>query len=310
MELTKKKYSAQVFITTRNRLQTLRLTIASVLAQTRNDFEIIVSDNSTNTDTEKAIQSFTNERFSYRKRPNLGVIEHFNTILSEVKAENFMIFHDDDIMYPGMVEKLLDALCKNDQVAAVGANAYLNVFGKTTTKFFMRDAKADVLLANADQVVEHYYMRKNGIVPFPSYMYKKIVSDKLRFVPEHGMESCDVAFVMDITSLGNILMLQQPLMDYSLHGGQVSSRGLFQGQMKLIRYIGKQTQISRRQKEMKLFRIRAIYGELRDRLLTKKIAVFSRRYFKIGRLLAAYSPLEYFPKAMIITVLAEFRTPS
>ena len=76
----------------------LKQSIDSILGQTFTDFELIISDNSTNNLTQKSCEKFTDNRVFYIKRvPTLSGIEHFNTILTEVSCDYFMIFHDDDI---------------------------------------------------------------------------------------------------------------------------------------------------------------------------------------------------------------------
>ena len=101
-----------IIIATHNRLNYLPETLDSVLKQKLEDkyaLSIVISDNSTNSDTEKYFSSNIYPNVTYTKRtPSVSMVEHFNIILKEIDTDFFMIFHDDDVMEENMVMKLLD----------------------------------------------------------------------------------------------------------------------------------------------------------------------------------------------------------
>ena len=101
---------------TRNRPQFIMRSIESILSQSYSKFNLIVSDNSTNNCIQKLIEEkgITDSRFKYlkRERPFESGIEHVNAIHMEVQSQYYMIFHDDDIMLPEMVEKLYGTIKK------------------------------------------------------------------------------------------------------------------------------------------------------------------------------------------------------
>lgn len=60
----------------------------------------------------------------YRKREReYGLIEHWNKVLSEVRSEYFMIFHDDDVMHPDMIRTMLNIIKKDHSLAFIATNA-------------------------------------------------------------------------------------------------------------------------------------------------------------------------------------------
>ena len=71
-----------VCIPTYNRAGLLRESIASVLAQTFGDFELIISDNASEDATESVVRSFGDDRIKYpRNAKNLGHRENMNCCL-------------------------------------------------------------------------------------------------------------------------------------------------------------------------------------------------------------------------------------
>ena len=88
----------QVFIATYNRPQMVGVAIDSVLSQSFKDLDVIVSDNSTNDQTQNKIEaSYLSELTYIRRTPTLSPADHGNKILGEVDSDYYMIFHDDDI---------------------------------------------------------------------------------------------------------------------------------------------------------------------------------------------------------------------
>jgi glycosyltransferase involved in cell wall biosynthesis len=65
--------SVQIFIATYNRPLLLEAAINSTLNQDFDSFEVIISDNSTNDETEKLISRFRDNRLKYiKRRPSLS----------------------------------------------------------------------------------------------------------------------------------------------------------------------------------------------------------------------------------------------
>ena len=115
-----------LFLITRNRPHLLKLALNSVLNQTISNFPIIVSDNSTNNETKEMVESLylNQSNIIYRKREReYGLIEHWNKVLSEVRSEYFMIFHDDDVMHPDMIRTMLNIIKKDHSLAFIATNA-------------------------------------------------------------------------------------------------------------------------------------------------------------------------------------------
>jgi glycosyltransferase involved in cell wall biosynthesis len=289
----------QIYIATYNRPKTVLVSVNSVLAQTFKSFELIVSDNSDNNETQSILSNIKDEKFKYIKRKVLYTgLEHLNLILSEITANYFMIFHDDDVMHPGMVGKLQSFLNDNSNIVAVGANARKVKNGKLTNLFL--HSKNDILIKSPKELVIRYLI-KNGIVPFPSYMYRLDVAKNLKLNTKNGGKYCDVSFLMDVTTLGPIKFLSMPLMDYYIHSGQDSSANESLQKATLINYIVKKAGIDRNSRLMKKYRMYNFYVEFRT--LKKEMNYSKRRLFEIYCIFFRWSPFKFFPKVLKKSIL-------
>ena len=100
-----------VIVTTYNRPQFLAASIRSVLAQTAEDFELLVIDDGSPTDEAEAIcAGFADPRLRFFKRLHLGVGAARNFALEEARADWIVIHDDDDLMLPNRIESHFAAL--------------------------------------------------------------------------------------------------------------------------------------------------------------------------------------------------------
>jgi glycosyltransferase involved in cell wall biosynthesis len=296
----------QIFIATYNRPSFVVNCIKSVLAQSFTNFELTVSDNSTDNKTTEVVSNFKDDRLTYIKRePTLSGNDHLNTILNEITGDYFMIFHDDDLMHYNMLEVLYNTLVKNEHAIAVGSNAFFTINGKKTKDVIFKNSKNNLILKNNLEIVKQYLIR-HGIVPFPSYLYKKDVSQKFRLDERNGANFCDMAFIMEIATLGHVIFLSEPLMDYYIHTENDHVPDFFSNNMKIINFIRKTTDMNKNNNLIKKFRIKSIYMELKQGILCGRISLFSKRYLTLLFIIFRSSFSDYFPRILIITILCFF----
>lgn len=289
----------QIFIMTHNRTSLLASALNSVLKQqvTNCNYEIIVSDNSTNSETQKLINECYNNtpNLLYRKRSPMLWTQHFNTILSEVTAEFFMIFHDDDIMFPNMVVSLYSAMQNEAKLLAVGCNAKVLKGDKILRNFFNRGS--DLQIENVDQLASAYLV--NNHAPFPCYMYRKFVSDNVKLDFNKGGKYCDVAFLLDIADKGCIKMLKEPLMNYYYHDDQLSTIHECEKQEQMLRYIVKVSSYTKDSSLIMKHRIINFYMKVSH--LEKRIS--NSRWRATQGIFFKYSPFYLLPRIITKRIL-------
>lgn len=104
-----------VCIPTRERHHTLPYAVASVLAQTYDDFEVIVQDNFSSDETYKSIKEFSDPRFKYcRSDQRLSMHANWEAALNETSGDYVTYIGDDDALLPFCLERANEILTMGD----------------------------------------------------------------------------------------------------------------------------------------------------------------------------------------------------
>ena len=294
----------QVFILTYNRPDLVALSIDSVMKQSYGNIDIIVSDNSTNNDTNTLIKNkyFNNIKYIHRV-PSLLPLSHFNTVLSEVTADYFMMFHDDDTMCENMVTNLVSEVRNNKAAVAVGANAFVVINKKLRRQLFRSKRIKRQIINNRTELIKNYLA--NSIVPFSSYMYKSEISLKLVFNPKYGGKHADVAFLMNVCDMGPIINLDKPLMYYHFHNNQDSFDFDYHSRNLLANYIINTTKYNRKDKEILKFRALSLYSRTLSSIKHSDFTLFSWKSKRIVSIMFQVSPYNYFLKLVGKMIVAK-----
>jgi glycosyltransferase involved in cell wall biosynthesis len=100
-----------VIIPTYNRTGFLKAAVASALAQTLQDFEIIVVDDASQDDTEKMLRQFKDSRITLiRHEINQGVAAARNTGVMNSKGKYIAFLDDDDEWLPNKINRQIELL--------------------------------------------------------------------------------------------------------------------------------------------------------------------------------------------------------
>lgn len=143
-----------VAISTFNRAEYLKTAIESVLAQTFQDFEIVIVDDGSEDNTAEVVSEFHDDRIVYAKIDNSGIAYARNRA-AELSAGFFTAVHDsDDLMMPHRLESGLAAL-HDDFHASYGA--WVN-FDNSSSEMVMHVTKLGFdldIVANNGQTPGH-----------------------------------------------------------------------------------------------------------------------------------------------------------
>jgi glycosyltransferase involved in cell wall biosynthesis len=104
-----------VVIPTYNRRMLLERALASVLAQTRRDFEIIVVDDGSTDDTKAMVQAHAGARYFFQA--NAGPAKARNTGIRAARGDLIAFLDSDDVWLPNFLEVQTDVLERHRQVA-------------------------------------------------------------------------------------------------------------------------------------------------------------------------------------------------
>lgn len=127
--------------------------IESVLAQTYNNFELLVCDNCSTDSTEEIVRSFKDQRIRFvRNTRNLGLVGNANRCLDLARGEYICILHHDDIMLPDNLARKVLLLDEHPGVGFVHSNIFLidsdgniveeNIWNKDSARDYIEDGSA------------------------------------------------------------------------------------------------------------------------------------------------------------------------
>jgi hypothetical protein len=154
------------------------------------------------------------------------------------------VFHDDDVMLPEAVSKLVEEISQSDNTAAVGTNAFV-LDGKTRTKKLFDPYLTQ--LSNQftpERLAIHYLQSMRGHVPFPSYLYRRVKIEGLKMNYNEGQKHSDVSFLIKVSRRGSVRWLREPLMYYRCHGSNDSVKIDVPALFSLCRFLKKNINIS------------------------------------------------------------------
>jgi glycosyltransferase involved in cell wall biosynthesis len=104
--------------------------IASVLAQSFTDFELLIINDGSTDQTMEVIGSFDDERIVVISQDNLGVATALNTGLQHARANYIARFDADDVCYPNRLQVQYDFMQRHPEYQVVGSAAdYMDVDG-------------------------------------------------------------------------------------------------------------------------------------------------------------------------------------
>src|ERR1700692_3686861 len=109
-----------ICVPTYKRPDLLKVAVDSCLAQTFQDFEMVINDDSPETRTEEMVRNLLPEhRIRYMHDvPGLGQARNVNQLFRLAAGEFLVLLHDDNFLMPSALEDLLKPLQQNPMVVA------------------------------------------------------------------------------------------------------------------------------------------------------------------------------------------------
>src|SRR5215510_6953761 len=99
-----------IVIPTYNRSDLVQGAVRSILRQTLDDFEVVVSDNCSEDDTRDVIEGFQDVRVRYVRTPTHGPIgDSWEFARSQAKGTLVMMLSDDDALVHDALERFAEA---------------------------------------------------------------------------------------------------------------------------------------------------------------------------------------------------------
>ena len=208
-----------IAIPTYNRLAFLKECIRSILGQTFQDFSIFVFDNASGEPVEKELKKFNDQRIHFiGSDKNMPQVDNFKRIKNyPFQSEYLIVFHDDDTMYPKMLELQTSFLDKNKNAVFV-ITAFKRVYNNDMFKFQDLSEEAPRYI-----VYKNNYEFAKATMSWLEYAFNSVMyRTKLYRVVDFSMFSdfASLASVIEVSKNGPCALIDAPLVNYRIHSSQ------------------------------------------------------------------------------------------
>ena len=206
-----------VIIPTHNRASFLGAAVASVLAQSFQDFEIIIIDDASTDPTQAVIAGFSDVRIRYfRSAKNRGEGASRNAGIAQAGGEYIAFLDDDDTWLPEKLAAQVEVLDRSP--ARVGA---------VYTGYFRVDARTGAIIATvAAEKRGNIYadLRVQNWVGSPSaVLVRRACFGKVGSFDEKIKFGLDYDMWIRISRFYEFEIIDRPLMRYSIHPDRLSN---------------------------------------------------------------------------------------
>lgn len=197
--------------------------IASCLAQTYSNFEIIVSDDSPTDEIEQMAQSFKSDKISYfRNQSSLGLIRNANVILGKATGEWMLILANDDALEPEYLETVNNIISSYPAAALIRSRYH---FINDKGEIVRTDKPSKFLKSSFEYLSETFCPPKISswmsisAVAFPTEHFKKVGG----FKEFHRGHHADRVAWAELAAFGDCIWMQEPMARVRFHHGEISA---------------------------------------------------------------------------------------
>lgn len=154
--------------------------ITSVLEQSFQDFELIITDDGSSDRTADVIRSFKDERIKLEVFPtNRGACVATNSAISRANGEFVAILNSDDYFLPGKLEKQVAILAGRPDLAALfGHVCIIDERGTPLPKHRLNDVFNREIVASRPQLLRHFFFRGNCLC-HPTILIRRSCYEKI-----------------------------------------------------------------------------------------------------------------------------------
>lgn len=186
----------------------IREAIDSLLAQTFQDFELIISDNASTDKTEEICREYAaqDERIRYyRNDTNIGCAGNFNRVFELATGEYFKWAAYDDLHAPDFIQKCIDILDRNPNVVLCHSHVYFideqgNFLQNYDIKFKTDSPKPQERFQ--ELLTKHYCYQIYGVIRAEAIR---------RTPPVVGCGAADAIFLLRLSLLGQFYEIPEYL---------------------------------------------------------------------------------------------------
>ena len=210
-----------VCLPTYNKARYLPAAIASVLAQEFRDYELLIVNDASPDNTDEIVRGFVDARIKYARNPqNMGLVENWNCCLNLAQGDYAIVFHDDDVMLPGLLRREVEVLDGNSKVVLVHAAA--QAIDESGAVFCVAAPHTWPPLASSLEFVTLYWTQ--GYVVMPSAMFRRSLALRLGAFNPDLKYSADADLWQRMAFEGQVAFLDELLISNRVHSSQTTQK--------------------------------------------------------------------------------------
>ena len=213
------KYS--IGIPTYRRPKDLRNAIASVLAQTVPDFELVICDNDSGDETESVVRGFNDSRIRYFKNEkNIGGPKNMQQCIENSTGEWFILLSDDDALFPEYLSYLEEGVRLYPK-GTIFSTAYL--YGSDCKGILGKTVHYSAGIWKEFEVSNHKPVVLNGIevaisLLFEATIMHPVTALRRSTVQETGGYFSDFMYGSDLLTFARVAAKGEVVFDYRIGG--------------------------------------------------------------------------------------------
>jgi glycosyltransferase involved in cell wall biosynthesis len=216
-----------VIIPTYNYDRFLGEAIHSVLAQTFQDFELVVVDDGSTDNTKQVVSNFADERIKYIYQQNQGVSAARNTGISACCGDYVALLDADDVWVPQKLELQVKILDSRPDIAAVCSDVYVvdAHTGVTINRFWNDGRRLGTFNPHmAPKKLLRRLLARGCFIHPSSTIFRRVVFDEVGLFDEslqtHEVWELSVRILLHF----DIALIDTPLVKYRQHAANLSAK--------------------------------------------------------------------------------------
>jgi glycosyltransferase involved in cell wall biosynthesis len=215
-----------VCLPTFNGAKYVGLAIDSILAQSFQDFELIVCDDRSSDNTPQIIRTYADRDDRVKFTTNskrLGLFQNYNECISKSQGQFIKPFAQDDVLAPKTLARMIEAFSRNDHVVLVSsARKWIDANGMETKQ--IAHFHSDTVLKGKDVIMAHLIGLSNWIGEPSAVMFKAGATGNKFDTGFHHYG--DIEYWLRILEHGSLLYLSEPLCSFRRHDESSTSTNL------------------------------------------------------------------------------------
>lgn len=198
-----------ILITSYNRESFIEEAVNSVLAQTYENFEIIIVDNCSTDRTRDIIENYRNNekiRIFFNKS-NIGQFPNRNKAAGLAKGDILLYVDSDDTIAPDAVEYIVKSFRQFPQ--------------SDFATIYKGNDIAEVVMLDSHTVIQKHFFKKSILYIGPGgTAISRALFEKEGGFPSNYGPACDMYYNIKMASNANVLLLPYDFLNYRRHEGQ------------------------------------------------------------------------------------------